>query len=302
MTRLRVHGVALLLLAVGVGLLELPGITGNSPVLSQPPGPPVALAEAISRLGLSQSGRDILERARHYWRLGSTSELLTRVKWGLASRTDAVLTRTLDPKTGKEGRKREVSVYIRQGQTLVETTLDIAHELVHATAPPAWDPYDPDLTLGRYILAAIEGEGGEVEAVAQECEVASQVFPADAVTRERCGRYVGGQGRVPASLVGSGLGSRSGIRDSIRKDFYRSGRWFADLQKNLGMEKGIFPLLSADSPVLYSSTGNAPYPAALMREYRELNLTACKNTLKRLDTETQTMRFAQRFIQKRCGE
>ncbi|MGK5088447.1 hypothetical protein WDW86_12885 [Bdellovibrionota bacterium FG-2] len=289
MTRWWVHGIAFTLLVLGVGLSEMPGITGSSP-------PQVALVQAVSRLGSSRSGKELLERARHYWRLNSSSDVLSRITWGLASRTDAVLTRSLDPRTGKERRTRDVTVFIRQGQTLVETVLDIAHELVHATAPPAWDPYDPELTPGRYMLAAIEGEGGEVEAVAQECEVASQIFPSDAITIERCGRYVAaGSMRLPASVHGE-------MREMIRRDFYRSGKWFVELQKNLGPEKSMFPLLSKDSPVLYSSTGNAPYPAALMHEYRELNLTACKNTLKRLDTETQTMRFAQRFLEKRCED
>ena len=75
-------------------------------------------------------------------------------------------------------------------------------------------------------------------------------------------------------------------REKVRKDFYRVGRWSRAVKKRLGIEAITFPLLSNEAPELYSATGGAPYPVALIREYDELNRVACENVRKRMRAQT----------------
>ena len=206
--------------------------------------------------------------------------LRERFRWGDASRTDAVLTRHYDSETGQETRERKVTIYLRRGQPMEEMMLDLAHELVHATSRPAWDPYDPKLTAAEYIRVAIEGAGGEVEAVQAECRVSLELF----TTR------VAGGARLDAEKTKS-LDSRctryggSLAMDVIRKDFYRVGRWNTELQSRLGEgARKLLPLLSSEKPSLYSSTGGAPYPVALLEEYRQMTTVACENSRRRAAT------------------
>ena len=198
--------------------------------------------------------------------LREREDLRFKFKWGAASKTDAVLTRHFNPRTGAESRERQVTIFLREGQAFDDLVLDIAHELVHATSRPGWDPYDPRLTPGKYIWAAIEGEGGEVQAVAMECRVGFEVhsrFGAASSAVERCKSYL--------SSKQAGLDE-----ELIRRDFYRVGHWDYELDRKLGPERSLFPLLSRETPKLYSSTGNAPYPVALFREFEEITQIACR--------------------------
>ena len=224
--------------------------------------------KAIDVLASSPTGKALLEKAASFWKYKEGHGLVSHLKWGEASRTDAVLIRKLDPVTGQESREREVTIYLKKTPSLNDLVLDIAHELVHATSRPGWDPYDPLLTPGKYIWTSIEGEGGEVEAVFAECKVSSELPALQPLYVKRCGQYL-----EP--------GQKEIVRTRIRADFYRVGKWNPELQRNLGAETVMFPLLSKDSPHLYSSTGRAPYPAALYQEYKELTQLACENTARR---------------------
>ena len=116
----------------------------------------------VETLGLSATGRTLIERARKVWGLKEWKELRRKVTLGHVSRTDAVLTRHFNSVTGEESRERNVTITIRAAQPFGERVLDLAHELTHAVADPAWDPYDPDLTPGRYIHYSLESSGGEI--------------------------------------------------------------------------------------------------------------------------------------------
>ncbi len=228
-----------------------------------------SLESVISLLETSPTGRQMIEKAVRVWRLNSKKELESRLKWGSASRTDAVLIRHYDAETGKESRERKVTIYLRQDQGLPDLMLDLAHELVHATSNPSWDPYDPELTPGAYIHATIEGEGGEVDAVRVECQVSNEIFgeKSKSPSAARCLRYASASSTDAAEM--------------IRKDFYRVGHWMSDLRRRLGSEEKLFPLLSGSRPSLYSSTGGTPYPVALYEEYRQMTAVACENTRRR---------------------
>jgi hypothetical protein len=115
---------------------------------------------ALFALGSVSEGARILKKAIRVWELEDVSDLLTRLKWGPTSRTDMVITRYFNPKTGQEQRKNEITIFLSQDQSQLELIMDIAHELVHATSRTNMDPYDSTLTAGKYILSAIEGEGG----------------------------------------------------------------------------------------------------------------------------------------------
>jgi hypothetical protein len=238
--------------------------------LAAPDGPKVdRLATAVEILSRVPTGRELLSRAQGFWGYPRPELVRQALRLGAASRTDAVLTRRFDPATGQETRAREVTVYLRSEQSLEDLVLDLSHELVHATSRPGWDPYDPELTAGRYIEAAIDGEGGEVAAVASECQVSFEVmsrYGAAGASSQRCRQYLS-RGKID--------------RERIRREFYRTGRWEAELRKKLGSEHKRLPLLNADSPTLFSSTGNAPYPMALYREFEEITRIACENSRKR---------------------
>jgi hypothetical protein len=245
------------------------------------------------------SGKQLLAKAQRFWGLRKPQDVVQKLKWGSASKTDAVLTRHFNPRTGQESRERQVTIFVRKAQSLDDLVLDIAHELVHATVRPAWDPYDPELTAGRYIWAAIEGEGGEVRAVAFECQVGFEVherFGAAGQASDRCKAYLRGNDNAQALNF-----------DLIRKDFYRVGHWGSELTEKLGAERALFPLLSRETPRLYSSTGNAPYPVALYQEFEEITEIACENSRKRASADparspATLQKSAASFVAQRCAK
>jgi hypothetical protein len=234
------------------------------------------IRSALEILWRVPTGRALLKSAISRWKLSSQEDLLQVVRPGTASRTDAVLTRHYNPVTGQESREREVTVYVRQDQSLDNIVLDIAHEMVHATSRPDWDPYDPELTAGRYIKNSIEGKGGEVQAVTSECRVAVELGTHFGLSTRRCRSYISPSTRA-------GVSPQVDV-DKIREDFYRVGKWSPELVQALGSEIKLFPDLSGDAPRLYSSTGNAPYPAALLREFQALTQIACENSRRRIDS------------------
>ena len=162
--------------------------------------------------------------------------------------------------------------------------------MVHATTRPIWDPYDPALTPGKYVWASIEGRGGEVDAVFFECKVEADLAETFGVKSNRCNAYRT-QDDEPQ------------LRKQITQDFYRVGKWNSEAAKELGDEKSFFPHLSGDSPKLYSSTGHAPYPIALYREYQELTRAACDNSRKRQQSRAPASDSdfsARQFLVRRC--
>jgi hypothetical protein len=264
------------------------------------------ISQALVDLSRIPTGEALIQKALHVWNLETAADLLVKFKSGDASRTDTVLTRHYNPKTGLEERDREVIIYLRENQSRLELALDMAHEMVHATARPAFDPYDPSLTPGKYIWSALEGEGGEVDAVLLECKAGLELAKQFNEPLKRCRNYLS---------QSSGIESKELDRERVRKDFYQVGKWHKTLSQQLKRELAFFPLLSTETPKLYSSTGHAPYPAALMNEFMEINETACKNSQKRLKSltlsdasasketpeESQFIRKnAENFIQKRC--
>jgi len=247
-----------------------------------------AMEQAVEVLSHLPSGKVLLSQAKKFWNLHEDQELLKVLKPSSVSRTDAVLTRKFNSENGSEVREREVVVYIRNHQRLRDIVLDLSHELIHATSRPIWDPYDPKLTAGKYVWAAIEGQGGEVDAVMSECRIERELEKYFGVGGDRCHVY-------------QSLKSKR-LRERVTRDFYRVGSWREEVRAKLGSESVLFPLLTADSPKLYSSTGHAPYPVALYREFEVITQIACENSSKRVSSRSPASFHGEiaDFLQSRC--
>ena len=268
------------------------------------------IQSALKMLGQSSTGRVLLETSMKRWKLKNVAQLEKVIHWSELSKTDAVLVRYFEPDSGRERFDREVEVHIKTHQSFDDVVMDLAHELTHATAQAPWDPYDPELSAGKYIWIGLEAEGGEVDALMVECQVALELPRNRSERRERCNRYL--------SALGPGQDVHLD-RKRVIEDFYRVGEWKDDLSHQLGDEAKAFPNLSHDKAVLYSSTGKTPYPVALYREFQALTEAACKNTRKRLKTLAmhekeslhplplaepldQHLKKTTRFLEQRCDK
>ena len=243
--------------------------------------PAATVSDVLTALSESASGRRLVDEARAAWSGERVSGekvddvLLRKIRFGVVSKTDAVLTRHYTPETNSERRSREVTVILRKNERLLDQVLDLGHELIHALAPPSWDPYDPTLSPGRYIFALLEKRGGEIEAVTSECQVASELERTHQILTKRCDRYFD-------SVPGTRLDAYAKVnRARIQRDFYRVGKWNFLIRTKLKDEAKMFPFLSQLEPELYSATGRAPYPAALIKEYEEITRVACTNVSNR---------------------
>src|SRR5262245_58825726 len=100
-----------LVLVVGIacGICLLPGRpavsdSGDSADLTDR-----RIQNAIEVLAHIPTGKRLLIQAQTFWKLSRTQDLVQNLKWGAASKTDAVLTRHFNPKTGQESRERQVT-------------------------------------------------------------------------------------------------------------------------------------------------------------------------------------------------
>ena len=227
------------------------------------------LQNVLRLLEVQPKGQSLLAKARTEWGIHDASGWSSRIQWGGVSRTDTTLVRKYNLDTREEKRERRVEIVLRQDQSDQDAALDLAHELVHALSRPAFDPYDPYLTPGKYVAASIEGTGGEVEAMTSECQVTLEMNQGQSFMHfHRCKKYL----NLEKGFVN---------QEKIREDFYRSGQWFDQVREELGEEKYRFPHLSNSKPEFYSSIEGVPYPIALIQEYKQLTLSACFNSAQR---------------------
>lgn len=254
-------------------------------------GSRTAVADAIALVQSVESGRKLLDRSAEALGLRSPAELEWAVVTGKISHTEASLIRHFDSQTGTERQERKLTVHINTDQSVEQIALDLAHELTHASARPSWNPYDPKLTIERYVELNLEGPGGEVEAVTTECTIAAELEMRVDLRTHRCDRYFFRDERLVQVE-----------KERILNDFYRVGLYLEAIETHLGYEPHArFPRLSSRSPLLISSTGRVPYPLALINEYEELNRTACDNTRRRLlSGQSEGNEDAIEFLRARC--
>lgn len=319
-------------------LLALVGLPGSTQAQFEDSAEP-GFENAIELLTHTPTGRTILNRAQVRFNLSSFREITRILRWSTVSKTDAVLTRKFNPVTGQEYRERQVTVNLKQGLPLRDLALDLAHELTHAASTPNWDPYDPELTTEKYIRAAIEGEGGEVDAFVNECRVALELESRYGVSAARCSAFRtvrAKSGRAPAGgALAASLANDSAVdsaaqntqddlashtsarlfsqevnREEVTKHFYRVGASRSQVVERLGDGGELrFPYLSDEKPSLYSSTGQAPYPVALIREYDDITEAACSNSRRRLvgdgggsaSRDSKVRAAAVKLIESRCS-
>lgn len=249
------------------------------------------LAQILQILESAPTGKELLRGAK----LRGVTE---RIFPDVISRTDAIITRRFDVKSKKESRERKVEIHLNFNQPNTEIVLDLAHELTHALAPMGMDPYDPKLRVEDYIRNGIEGNGGEADALMNECTVSRELQKQGAdVNESRCSRYQSDLAEKPFDA-----------RKAILKDFYRVGYWMTPLKNTI--VTAVFPFLSSREPILYSSTGRKPYPMALYEEFKELSKLACENTERRvasLSTRSPasvgdaSVKTLQNFLLARCN-
>ncbi len=260
---------------------------------------PPQFLEILAQIQTTPTGKKLIESALAARELKDAQELASIFAWGRISKTDATVKRILDPLTYEERREKTLQISIRRDELPEEILLDAAHELVHATFRPDWDPYQPDWTAAKYIHFSIEGDGGEVQAVQTECQIATELLELKTIKTlpDRCKLYWG----------------KNGIeKERVIREFYKLGRWQTELNRFLGEEVSTLPFLAAEEPAFYSSTGDAPYPIALYREFEALTEIACKNSQNRIlilqpsveagnEAAEPLVAFAARFVSKRCS-
>ena len=193
---------------------------------------------------------------------------------GAISKTEIVATRVL--KGQDEKIDFNVQVLISRDKSPVFQAIDLAHELVHALHPKS-NPFDPKLNAVDYIREGIEADGGEAQAIMQECKVGYELVgiveqePAQLI-KARC-QYVWKTEKNP---------------DHWKLSFYYLGKHFAlfhtklnsinpDKEKNIEISKIVQP----KDPMFTSAVANKPYPLALLDEYVEITQKICKKSEER---------------------
>lgn len=202
-------------------------------------------------------GRAVLDAAA-----AKDPDFATKVKLGAASYTESTFSRTFSLIDGKEKITLHHDVTLNRDLSLSDAVVDLAHELVHFTEKGMLDPYKPGFALREFIRNGIEGQGGELSALAVECAVAWELeekydhFP----QHRLCERY-----RKSGNAFNQA---------AARLDYYALGRWYTKTEADL---KPILPEISDHATVFTSSYASKPYPVALAEEFRATRAAACAN-------------------------
>jgi hypothetical protein len=213
--------------------------------------------ELVPLLGSVPEGKKILALAA-----AKDPQFLTRIKIGDASFTESTFARTYSLLDGKEQIDLRHEITLSKKLALSDALVDFAHELVHFTEKDMPDPYRPGFEMKEFVKRGIEGEGGELHALEEECKVAWALqrkyksFP-----RHRlCAPYKDSAGNFH--------------REKARADYYALGAWFEKAPETL---KKTVPEVSAKPVVFTSSYARKPYPLALAEEFAVTRNAACEN-------------------------
>jgi hypothetical protein len=220
------------------------------------------LEKAYSILEKSSIGKSLLEEVK---------EQGLSITEGSISKTEIVATRT----TSGNNEKLEfhVQVLISKDKNPVFQAIDLAHELAHALHPKM-NPFDPNLNAVDYIRQGIEAEGGEAQAIMQECKVGAEIS-----------RYVADEEARLIKARCKFVWHAEKDETLWKKSFYHLGKYSRfflnklvsinhDQQKN---EEMIGKVQTRD-PLFTSATANKPYPLALLDEYVEITKKICNRS------------------------
>lgn len=224
-------------------------------------GPWKGLPQLLAILETVPEGQAILEKAKKKDPL-----FLDRIRSGDASYTESTFARTYSLLDGQEKIELKHDVTISKHLPLGEAVVDFAHELVHFTEKAMLDPYKPGFELEEFVRRGIEGQGGELQALRQECLVAWSLkrqyrkYP----EHRLCEPYQGKKGEF--------------LNQKALGDYYALGSWKKRASPKL--LKAI-PELTTEDVVFTSSYAKKPYPIALTEEFDATRETACVNNRKK---------------------
>lgn len=214
------------------------------------------IPELISVLGSVPEGKKILDQAKR-----KNANFIEQMKAGNASFTESTFVRTYSLLDGKERIELRHELTLSKKLNLAEAVVDLAHELVHYTDKGMLDPYRPGFTLKEFVKNGIEGPGGELLALKEECEVAwalERTYPS-----------------YPTHLLCSGYHKGAGFDlAKAKRDYYSLGGWYLKTEDAMRRE---LPELSDRKVQFNSSYAGKPYPVALAEEFRETRRAACAN-------------------------
>lgn len=219
----------------------------------------------------SESGKELVILANKKAR--SQGDKLTDIlKAGNGSLTDTTLIRKFsvsDP-DDIEFESRSV-VYINSDLSQYDAVLDLAHELTHFVYRSPFNPYKMNFTLSEFIKSTVEGYGGEAQAFITECQVQKELFPSEAIKRQKCHKIMN-------------TGQEGFSKDKAITHFYEVGKHYNRFKKTLDKHgiKDKFPELNNSTPTFVSSAYGIPYPVAAFEEYLTVLNKVCENDRKRM--------------------
>ncbi|MBS1958911.1 MAG: hypothetical protein JST80_05515 [Bdellovibrionales bacterium] len=227
---------------------------------------PEGLVKAIALLQQTEAGREIYQRAH---------EAQVPIREGKISKTEITATRTLEGKN--ERYDFVVQVLISQDKDPVFQALDLAHELVHAVSPKK-NPFDPNMNASEYVQHGIEGEGGEANAIAEECKVGRELSDNKAIKSETV-QLIKARCQYVWKLEND--------NSKWKKSFYQLGQYYHNFIRALNATKPDYrevaewnEKLEAKSPMFSSAAAHKPYPVALLEEYLEVTKIVCDRAMK----------------------
>ncbi|MGZ3713014.1 MAG: hypothetical protein ACXVBE_14715 [Bdellovibrionota bacterium] len=215
------------------------------------------IPELTSVLGSIPEGKKILDQAKK-----KNSAFAEQLHMGDASFTESTFVRTYSLLDGKEKIELHHEVTLSKKLNLADAVVDLAHELIHFTDKGMLDPYRPGFALKEFVKNGIEGPGGELAALREQCKVAWALQKAYSKypTHLLCSSYHKGQ-----------VGFDS---EKAKKDYYSLGGWYSKI--DIAMQHDL-PELSRDRVQFNSSYAGKPYPVALAEEFHETRKAACVN-------------------------
>ena len=219
------------------------------------------LPELLVLLGSVPEGEAILARAKE-----KDPNFLDHIHVGRASYTESTFARTYSLLDGKEKIELRHEITLSERLPLGEAVADLAHELVHFAEKEMLDPYKPGFSLREFVRKGIEGQGGELAALEQECHVAWNL--------EKAFRH------YPRHRLCAPYRKTNGSFDlaRARSDYYALGRWERRAPDAL---LNSFPEISDRNVVFTSSFARKPYPIALAEEFETTRSAACENNRKK---------------------
>ena len=239
-----------------------------------------AITTLFQYLSKSETGKGLITKLAKLAKSKGV-KVSSLVDVGETSLTDTTLVRRFDASNPHKMRfETKSKVYVNKNLSLRDAILDLAHELTHLTMRKAFNPYEENYNLKKFVKGTIEGVGGEVEAYMVECQVAYELFGSK--HRGKCSEIVDPKtGRLSFSKG--------------KKHFYKVGDFFGDFYnsiKNYGLEKKDFVYMSSSDATFISSAYGIPYPIAAVKEYEVIMEKVCSNDKRRLSYMKQSRSVA----------